>query len=52
MSKTKQPDLDYQLFEQAEPDIKMLTDQMRAVESRCTRFWQTISICPARGLAE
>ena len=37
MSKTRQPDVDYELFEQAGPDIRMLTAQVRAVENAGAR---------------
>ena len=37
MSKTKPPDIDYELFEQAGPDIRMLAAQVRAVENAGAR---------------
>lgn len=37
MSKTEQPDVDYELFEQAGPDIRMLAAQVRAVENAGAR---------------
>lgn len=33
MSKTEQSDVDYEQFEQAGPDIRMLAAQVRAVEN-------------------
>lgn len=37
MSKTKQPDVDYEQFEQAGPDIRMLAAQVRAIENAGAR---------------
>ena len=37
MSKTEQPDVDYEQFEQAGPDIRMLAAQVRAVENSGAR---------------
>jgi hypothetical protein len=37
MSRTKQPDVDYEQFEQAGPDIRMLAAQVRAVENSGAR---------------
>jgi len=37
MSKDERPDVDYELFEQAGPDIRMLAAQVRAVENAGAR---------------
>lgn len=37
MSKPEQPDIEYEQFEQAGPDIRMLAAQVRAVENSGAR---------------